>query len=225
MSRHGKYGDTVFHLEPNVKETPGGLRDYNVACWLALISAMDKLRDWPDLDSLLSPQVRKQFEPALDFLMAVRCFLHFRHGRDDNMLTWEAQDEAAAARIGAPDGGPLSAADWMRVYFSHARAIHRVAAAAAGGNSRGPVFAVPPVPELAFAAFECGFLRGGWPDFPAAAQFRAGPGVPARHLPLHGPPWLEAQHVRPSTASSRCCRRWRLLRPGARAVAVSAVRS
>ena len=126
-SRHGKYGGTVFHLEPNVKEAPGGLRDYNVAGWLALISAMDKLRDWPHPDSVLSPQVRKQFEPALDFLFAIRCFLHFRHGRDDNTLTWEAQDEAAAARIGTPDSGPLSAADWMRVYFSHARSVHRVA--------------------------------------------------------------------------------------------------
>ncbi|HTR67780.1 MAG TPA: [protein-PII] uridylyltransferase [Terriglobales bacterium] len=126
-SRHGKYGGTVFHLEPNVKESPGGLRDYNVAGWLALISAMDKLGDWPNPDSVLSPQVRKQFQPALDFLFAVRCFLHFRHGRDDNTLTWEAQDEAAAARIGTPDGPPLSAADWMRVYFSHARAVHRVA--------------------------------------------------------------------------------------------------
>jgi len=126
-SRHGKYGGTVFHLEPNVKESPGGLRDYNVAGWLALISAMDKLGDWPNPDSVLSPQVRKQFRPALEFLFAVRCFLHFRHGRDDNTLTWEAQDEAAAARIGTPDGPPLSAADWMRVYFSHARAVHRVA--------------------------------------------------------------------------------------------------
>src|SRR5580658_7678190 len=100
QERHGKFGQTVFHLEPNLKETPGGLRDYNVACWLALISSMDKLRGWPDADSLLSEPVRRQFEPALDFLMSVRCFLHFRHGRDDNMLTWEAQDDAAARRIG-----------------------------------------------------------------------------------------------------------------------------
>ena len=34
--------------------------------------------------------------------MSARCFLHFRHGRDDNTLSWEAQDEAAARKIGAP---------------------------------------------------------------------------------------------------------------------------
>jgi [protein-PII] uridylyltransferase len=125
--RHGKYGMTLYHLEPNLKEAPGGLRDCNVASWLALISAMDKLHDWPDASSLRAP-VRKQLDAALDFLMSARCFLHFRHGRDDNTLSWEAQDEAAARRIGAADSAELSAADWMRIYFGHARAVQRTVA-------------------------------------------------------------------------------------------------
>jgi [protein-PII] uridylyltransferase len=122
--RHGKFGHTVFHLEPNLKETPGGLRDCNVASWLALVSAMSKLGDWPDSSSLRAP-VRKQLEAALEFLMAARCFLHFRHGRDDNALSWEAQDEAAARKIGASDSTALTAADWMRIYFGHARSVQR----------------------------------------------------------------------------------------------------
>ena len=124
QERHGKFGQTVFHLEPNLKETPGGLRDYNVACWLALISSMGKLGDWPDT-SLLRAPVRKQLDAALEFLMAARCFLHFRHGRDDNALSWEAQDEAAAQKIGASDAADLTPADWMRIYFGHARAVQR----------------------------------------------------------------------------------------------------
>jgi [protein-PII] uridylyltransferase len=126
QERHGKFGQTVFHLEPNLKETPGGLRDCNVASWLALISAMSKLGDWPHASSLRT-SVRKQLEAALDFLMATRCFLHFRHGRDDNALSWEAQDEAAARKIGASDSADLTAADWMRIYFGHARAVQRTA--------------------------------------------------------------------------------------------------
>ena len=136
--RHAKFGMTLYHLEPNLKEAPGGLRDCNVASWLALISAMDKLHDWPDASSLRAP-VRKQLDSALDFLMSARCFLHFRHGRDDNTLSWEAQDEAAARKIGAmipgtmieravvgaADSAELSAADWMRIYFGHARAVQR----------------------------------------------------------------------------------------------------
>jgi [protein-PII] uridylyltransferase len=123
-TRHGKHGLTLYHLEPNLKEAPGGLRDYNVACWLALISAMDKLRVWPEASSFRAP-IREQMENALDFLMSARCFLHFRHGRDDNTLTWESQDEAAARRIGVAESEPLTAADWMRIYFGHARAVQR----------------------------------------------------------------------------------------------------
>jgi len=129
-ARHHKFGNTVFHLEPNVKDGPGGLRDYNVANWLALISAMEKLKVWPDTKTLLPVSSRRSFDEALDFQMSVRCFLHFRHGRHDNTLTWEAQDEAAARKIGAGiglnDAEITNAADWMRVYFGHVRSVHRV---------------------------------------------------------------------------------------------------
>ncbi len=129
-ARHHKFGNTVFHLEPNVKDGPGGLRDYNVANWLALISAMEKLKVWPDAKTLLPVSSRRAFDEALDFQMSVRCFLHFRHGRHDNTLTWEAQDEAAARKIGAGiglnDAEIANAADWMRVYFGHVRSVHRV---------------------------------------------------------------------------------------------------
>jgi [protein-PII] uridylyltransferase len=124
-SRHHKFGNTVFHLEPNVKDGPGGLRDYNVAHWLALISAMEKLRMWPEAKTLLPVSSRRALDAAIDFQMSVRCFLHFRHGRHDNTLTWEAQDEAAARTIGVVETEITTAADWMRVYFAHARAVHR----------------------------------------------------------------------------------------------------
>jgi len=123
-SRHSKYGNTVFHLEPNIKEAPGGLRDYNVACWMALLSALDRERAWPAQDTLLSDSTRKTFGSALEFLSAVRTFLHYRQGRDDNMLAWESQDEGAARHIGISREEALDAAAWMRVYFRHARAIH-----------------------------------------------------------------------------------------------------
>ncbi len=125
-ARHHKFGNTVFHLEPNVKDGPGGLRDYSVANWLALISAMEKLKVWPEANSLLPVSSRRALEAALDFQMSVRCFLHFRHGRHDNTLTWEAQDEAAVRKIGTSDAEITNAAEWMRVYFGHVRGVHRV---------------------------------------------------------------------------------------------------
>jgi [protein-PII] uridylyltransferase len=130
-SRHAKYGNTLFHLEPNIKDAPGGLRDYNCSLWLALITAIDNREAWPDPATLLPPSMRLQAGSALEFISAVRCFLHFRHSRDDNTLTWAAQDDAAAQKIGCPREQIESvrgqtAADWMRRYFSHARSIHRI---------------------------------------------------------------------------------------------------
>jgi [protein-PII] uridylyltransferase len=124
--RHNKFGNTVFQLEPNIKEGPGGLRDYNVVGWLGLMAAMDSLQSWPERQLLLPETLRVPLDSALDFLLSVRCFLHYRQGRDDNTLVWEAQDEAAAKKIGVLDGDGRGASEWMRIYFRRARTLHRV---------------------------------------------------------------------------------------------------
>ena len=46
-ARHLKYGNTIFHLEPNIKECPGGLRDYHLAQWLTLLQALQAEKAWP----------------------------------------------------------------------------------------------------------------------------------------------------------------------------------
>ena len=71
-ARHSKYGHTIFHLEPNIKEHPGGLRDYQVACWLSLISELEKTGVWPAPENLLPGTFREECRAALDFLSADR---------------------------------------------------------------------------------------------------------------------------------------------------------
>ena len=117
--RHAKYGNTLFHLEPNVKECPGGLRDVHVCAWLGRLSES------------AAPGMSPEFREAREFLLLVRSFLHLRHRRDENTLDWQAQDEAAAVRLGlgTQKGGrgkmTLDAAYWTRFYFRHARAVER----------------------------------------------------------------------------------------------------
>ena len=125
-ARHRKYGQTIFHLEPNIKDCPGGLRDYQVANWLTLVAELEKTRVWPKAENVLPATLRKDCGAALDFLSAVRCFLHYRQGRDLNGLTYELQSEAAAAGIGSAGGSPTTPSEWMRGYFRHARAIYRL---------------------------------------------------------------------------------------------------
>jgi [protein-PII] uridylyltransferase len=127
-ARHAKYGNTIFHLEPNLKECPGGLRDYHLAVWFALLFHLKETKEWPRQRGGVFQSARGDAEAAFDFLAAARCFLHFRHGRDDNTLDWQSQDEAAANSIGLETRGTADPAYWMRTYYRHARIIYRRAA-------------------------------------------------------------------------------------------------
>jgi [protein-PII] uridylyltransferase len=126
--RHAKYGNTIFHLEPNLKECPGGLRDYHLAVWFAVLFHLKETREWPRQRGGVFQSARGDAEAAFDFLAAARCFLHFRHGRDDNTLDWQSQDEAAARSIGLETRGTADPSYWMRTYYRHARVIYRRAA-------------------------------------------------------------------------------------------------
>jgi [protein-PII] uridylyltransferase len=126
--RHAKYGNTIFHLEPNIKECPGGLRDYHLAVWFALLFQLKETKEWPRHRGSVFQSARGDAEAAFDFLAAARCFLHFRHGRDDNTLDWQSQDEAAANSIVLETRGTADPAYWMRTYYRHARVINRRAA-------------------------------------------------------------------------------------------------
>ena len=127
-ARHAKFGNTIFHLEPNVKDCPGGLRDYHLAVWFALLFHLKETREWPKQRGGVFQSARGDAEAAFDFLAAARCFLHFRHGRDNNVLDWQSQDEAAAQSIGLETRGTADPAYWMRTYYRHARVIYRRAA-------------------------------------------------------------------------------------------------
>jgi [protein-PII] uridylyltransferase len=123
---HRKFANTVFHLEPNVKDGPGGFQDYVTARWLASMSAMEQQDGWPDTRKYFSPANQTAMDSALAFFASVRCFLHFRNKRDLNLLTWDAQDDAAARKIGTQNADATSVTDWMRIYFGHARAVEHI---------------------------------------------------------------------------------------------------
>ncbi len=128
-SRHAKFGNTPFHLEPNVKECPGGLRDVHVCRWLRTMEAAEEFgTEW-------ASGSQAEFDAAVEFLTEVRCFLHLRHERDDNVLDWPVQDEAAEERVGVTEAlvenvAGMDAAYWMRIYFRNARVVDRAVEAA-----------------------------------------------------------------------------------------------
>src|SRR5271170_2269253 len=128
-ARHAKYGDTLFHLEPNIKDCPGGLRDVNVCGWMTTLRgiAAQAQKKGGGESAEVTAEESDEFRKATEFLWLVRCFLHYRHERDDNTLDWQAQDAAAEAMVGMTGRKPkkADAAYWMRVYFRHARSVER----------------------------------------------------------------------------------------------------
>lgn len=106
--RHSKFGNTFYHLEPNVKETPGGLRDFQLVCWLQQLH--EGMAEAP-----------AELQLSFRFLARLRCFLHCLYSRDANILSFDAQDAISEQSHHA------DAAGWMRDYYRHARAVYRAA--------------------------------------------------------------------------------------------------
>src|SRR5208282_1781072 len=67
---------------------------------------------------------------AVDFLSAIRCFLHYSNARNDNTLTYELQTAAAERSLGVTTGTATgvkrSPEEWMRLYFRQARILNRL---------------------------------------------------------------------------------------------------
>jgi [protein-PII] uridylyltransferase len=117
--RHEKFQNTLYQLEPDVKETPGGLRDLHLIAWLGKLSQPDE-----DVAARLSA-------PAA-FMRSLRCFLHYQAGRDQNLLNFDAQ-EALAAQPYLEFREPAAL---MRAYFRNARVIFSEARRALDWNEK-----------------------------------------------------------------------------------------
>jgi [protein-PII] uridylyltransferase len=122
-ARHHRFGNTIFHLEPNLKDGPGGLRDCHVSQWMGMIIA---LASGGKQEAPARPRsdARDAIPAAIQFLSSARCYLHYLHNRDDNTINWTAQEELALRGIGTGIG-PVVPAEWMRLYFGHAKAVYR----------------------------------------------------------------------------------------------------
>ncbi len=109
--RYKQFGDTIFQLEPDVKEAPGGLRDVHWSGWV--------------LKSLETTSGLLLRDEALKFHHCVRTFVHFHAGRNFNVLSFEFQEQLAE-KLGYRDSQRGEAAEnLMRDYFLKAAVLSR----------------------------------------------------------------------------------------------------
>jgi [protein-PII] uridylyltransferase len=125
-ARHKKMGDSVFVLEPEVKEGKGGLRDYHSALWAAKVQfSISSARDFTE-KGLLSEKEWETYSRALGFLWRVRDRLHYLHGRREDRLSFEDQPTLAQV-FGYRGEDPIRATEsFLKDYFHQALQIHHL---------------------------------------------------------------------------------------------------
>lgn len=117
--RHEQYNNTIYQLEPDVKEAPGGLRDHLAASWL------QRFVGEPRFLSYSPGEVRR----AHGFLKRIRTLLHLTGRRPDNRLTHGLQEKLAPL-LGFHDPKLEVAVErLMQEYFLNARAVSGFCAA------------------------------------------------------------------------------------------------
>lgn len=124
--RHARYQNTLHHREPEVKEHPGGLRDWNLIESFACLGVE-------------APESSDELAKAGEFLSSVRCFLHYYSRSDRNLLDLAAQERLLAqpfSRTLADLGTRQAMAAWMREYFRHAWPIFNEARRALNAADR-----------------------------------------------------------------------------------------
>ena len=127
--RHAKYEDTPYALEPNCKESPGGLRDLQIVLWAARAAGIG--RRWEDLAraGLVTPHELRQLRRNEAVISAIRARLHLAANRREDRLVFDLQNAVAESlgvrpRVGADARLLMHAGEaLMRRYYWAAKAV------------------------------------------------------------------------------------------------------
>jgi [protein-PII] uridylyltransferase len=125
QSRLQHHGESSYLLEPNLKETAGGLRDLHVIRWAARIFFHDPQFETAVKHDVLTSEEQGWLEKAHDFLWRVRLQLHQLTGSRQDKLSFPQQQQIAKL-FGFPDSVDVLAVEaFMRLYYRHTARICR----------------------------------------------------------------------------------------------------
>ncbi len=121
--RHRKFEDTPYSLEPNCKESPGGLRDLQVVIWAARAAGLGKT--WSSLAAkgLITPFEVKQLNHNEGLLKLIRARLHMIAGRREDRLVFDLQTAVAESFGYTATRGQRASEKLMRRYYWAAKAV------------------------------------------------------------------------------------------------------
>jgi [protein-PII] uridylyltransferase len=121
--RYIKFNESPYSLEPNVKESPGGLRDLHVLLWIARAGGFGTT--WTELArrGLITPEEAGLIRLSERRLKQVRAWLHLITGRREDRLVFDVQ-QAVAQRAGfQPTAARRASEVLMQRYYWAAKAV------------------------------------------------------------------------------------------------------
>lgn len=123
-ARFKRYSETVFLQEPNVKESPGGLRDFHNILWICDILTGE--RDLSKLaeQNVISEEGLEQLKDAVDFLRTLRNEMHFITKKTTDVLSLRLQGEVAESLEYPGEDILIKIEKLMREYYTHARNLN-----------------------------------------------------------------------------------------------------
>ncbi|MDF1817172.1 MAG: [protein-PII] uridylyltransferase [Immundisolibacteraceae bacterium] len=126
QQRHLSFGESSYKLEPNIKESPGGLRDLQTIAWIALrhygVTSLDELADRGFLDQ----KELHTLQESRNLLWWIRTGLHLLNGRKDDQLLFHHQRELARI-AGYKDGeNALAVESFMKSYYRAVMELRRL---------------------------------------------------------------------------------------------------
>ena len=126
ITRHQKYNDTAYNLEPNIKESPGGLRDIQVIGWVAKRHFnVDTIKDLIK-DGFITEKEFKSIHEGQAFLWKIRFGLHVISGRREDRLLFDHQRELAKRFGYRDDRHHLAVEYFMKQYYRTVMELSRL---------------------------------------------------------------------------------------------------
>jgi [protein-PII] uridylyltransferase len=125
--RHAKYQDTPYSLEPNVKESPGGLRDLQLILWITQAAGFGS--SWRELDSrgLITEREASELRRNEGFLKTLRARLHVVARRRQDILVFDLQTALAESLGYKATATKRASEQLMRRFYWAAKAVTQLA--------------------------------------------------------------------------------------------------
>jgi [protein-PII] uridylyltransferase len=124
-NRHANFSNTAYNLEPNIKESPGGLRDIQTISWVAKwYFNVDDLHDLVKA-KYLSDDEYQLLKSLQLFLWKVRFALHIVAHRRDDRLAFQYQKQVGDM-LGYVDGDSMAVEQFMKDYYQTVTKVARL---------------------------------------------------------------------------------------------------